>query len=136
MIKPSIRNGITAVSISLLAGHSAAAAGAVQESPVVGSTPSEACFYTVSPNNRIAKGLEHVLVITNPGKSGYRMDDVKYIFPNSAFTIAKGGTKPSQIVGHVLEAAIDAGVQKAHLFLEDCHRVNSRRTQAAAPDPA
>ena len=134
MTKSLVRNGVAAVTISLLGGHGAAT-GAAHEPLVVNSTPSEACFYTVSPNNRIAKGLEHVLVITDPGTSGYKVDDVKYIFKDSAFTIAKGGKKPSQIVGLVLEAAIDAGVQKAPLFLEDCHWAKSRRTKSAAPDP-
>src|ERR1700739_3043091 len=41
---------------------------AVQDSPGVGSTPSEACSYIVSPNNMIAEGQEHVLVITDPGE--------------------------------------------------------------------
>jgi hypothetical protein len=136
MIKPLSRNGVAAAAISLLAGHSAAATGGVHEPPVLGISPSEACFYTVSPNNRIAKGLEYVLVITDPGASGYKADDVRYIFHDSAFTVAKGDKKPSQIVGHVLETAINSGVQKAPLFLEDCHRVKSKGTRSAAPDPA
>jgi hypothetical protein len=127
MIKSLVRNGVAAVTISLLADHSAAAMGAVHEPPVVGSTPSEACFYTVSHNNLIAQGLEHVLVVTDPGSSGYKPDDVKYIFRNSAFTIAKGGIGASDIVGHVPKAAVKAGVQKAPLFLADCHRVKSKR---------
>jgi hypothetical protein len=128
MNKSLVRNGVAAVMISLLAGHSVAAMESVHEPPVGGSTPSEACFYTVSPNNGIARGLEHVLVITDPGSSGYKVDDVKYIFRDSAFTIAKGSKNPSQIVGHVLEAAISSGAQKASLFLEDCHKVKGRRT--------
>jgi hypothetical protein len=135
MVK-SLRNRVVAVTISLLAGHNADATGPVHEPPVVGSTPSEACFYTVSLNNGIANGLEHVLVITDPGSSEYKVDDVRYIFRDSAFTIAKGDKKPSEIVGHVLEAAIKSGVQKAPLFLEDCHRVKGRRTQSAASRPA
>ena len=100
------------------------------------AAPSEACFYTVSPNNLIAQGLEHVLVITDPGASGYKPDDVKYIFRNSAFTIAKGDRGPSDIVGHVPEAAVKAGAQKAPLFLADCHRAKSRHTQSVASAPA
>lgn len=136
MTRPTFQNTVTAVAIFVLTSHGAAATGSVHASPSVGSSPSEACFYTVSPHNLIAEGLEHVLVITDPGSSGYKPDDVKYIFRNSAFTIAKGGRGPSDIVGHVPEAAVKAGVLKAHLFLADCHRVKSRRTSSVAPTPA
>jgi hypothetical protein len=128
MTRPSFQNTVTAVAVLVLASHGAAASGTVQRSPGVGGSPSEACFYTVSPNNLIAEGLEHVLVITDPGETGYKPDDVKYIFRNSAFTIAKGGIGPSDIVGRVPEAAVKAGVRKAPLFLADCHRVKGRRT--------
>jgi hypothetical protein len=127
MTTPSFRITVTAVAIFALASPGAGAAGAFQDSPGGGrSTPSEACFYTVSPNNMIAQGLEHVLVITDPGASRYKPDDVKYMFRNSAFTIAKGSLGASDIVGHVSEAAVKAGAQKAPLFLADCHRVKSR----------
>jgi hypothetical protein len=128
MTRRSFQNTVTAVAILVLANHSAAATGAVHDSPDVASNPSEACFYTVAPNNLIAEGLEHVLVITDPGGSRYKPDDVKYIFRNSAFTIAKGGRGPSDIIGHVADTALKAGVLKAPLFLADCHRVKSRRT--------
>ena len=135
MTRPSLQNTVTAVVIFVFASHGASATGSVQVSPSPGGNPSEACFYTVSPNNLIAQGLEHALVITEPGSSGYEPDDVKYIFHNSAFTIAKGGNKASGIVGHVPEAALKAGAQKAPLFLADCHRAKGKRTQAAAPAP-
>jgi hypothetical protein len=128
MTRPSFQNTVTAVALLVLASPSAGATGTVQRSPGVGGSPSEACFYSVSPNNLIAEGLEHVLVITDPGKSEYKPDDVKYIFRNSAFTIAKGGRGPSDIIGQVPDAAVKAGVQKAPLFLADCHRVKSRPT--------
>jgi hypothetical protein len=128
MTKPSFQVTVAAVTIFTLASPGAGAAGAIQGSPgVSSSTPSEACFYTVSSNNMIAQGLEHVLVITDPGSSGYKPDDVKYMFRNSAFTIAKGSIGASDIVGHVAEAAVKAGAQKAPLFLADCHMVKSRR---------
>ena len=128
MTMPSFQTTVAAAAIFALASPDAGAAGAIQGSPGGGSSPSEACFHTVSPNNMIAQGLEHVLVITDPGSSGYKPDDVKYMFRNSAFTVAKGGIEASDIVGHVPEAAVKAGVQKAPLFLADCHRVKSRRT--------
>jgi hypothetical protein len=128
MTRTPFQNTAIAVAILVLASHPAAATGAVQRSPGAGGSPSEACFYTVSPNNLIAEGLEHVLVITDPGQSGYKPDDVKYIFRNSAFTIAKGGRGPSDIIGHVADAALKAGAQKAPLFLADCHRAKSART--------
>jgi hypothetical protein len=127
MARPSFLITATAVAIFVLATHGADATGANQSSPGSGRTPSEACFYTVSPNNLIAQGLEHVLVVTDPGSSGYMPDDVKYIFRNSAFVVAKGGTGASDIVGHVPEAAVKAGAQKAPLFLADCHRAKSKR---------
>jgi hypothetical protein len=135
MTRPSFQNKVIAVAIFLLTGHGAAATGSVQVSPSAGGSPSEACFYTVAPHNMIAQGLEHVLVITDPGASGYRPDDVKYIFRNSAFTIAKGGDKASDVVGHVPVAALKAGAQKAPLFLADCHKAKSKRTQSAASVP-
>src|SRR5260370_9268303 len=128
MTRPSFQNIVTAVGILVLVSPSAGATGAARGSPGGGGTPSEACFYTVSPKNLIAEGLEHVLVITDPGGSGYRPDDVKYIFRNSAFTIAKGDRRPSDIIGRVPDAALKAGVQKAPLFLADCHKAKSRRT--------
>jgi hypothetical protein len=123
MTMPSFQIAVTVAAIFALAGPYAA--GAAQEAPSAGGS-LEACFYTVSANNMIAAGLEHVLVITDPGSSGYKLDDVKYMFRNSAFTVAKGGIEASDIVGHVPEPAIKAGAQKAPLFLADCYRVKGR----------
>jgi hypothetical protein len=128
MTIPTFQNTVAAAAILVLASHSAAATGAVHDSRGGASSPSEACFYTVSPNNLIAEGLEHVLVITDPGGSGYKPDDVQYIFRYSAFTIAKGGRGPSNVIGHVPDTALKAGVQKAPLFLADCHKAKNRRT--------
>ena len=128
MTRPSFQNIVTAVAFLVLTSPSAGATGAVQRSRGGANSPSEACFYTVSPNNLIAQGLEHVLVITDPGGSEYKPDDVNYIFRNSAFTIAKGDRRPSEIIGQVPKAALEAGVQKAPLFLADCHKAKGGRT--------
>jgi hypothetical protein len=124
----SLLTASIAGAIIVLGSHGAAASRAAHGSPGADGDPSEACFYTVAPHNLIAAGLEHVLVITDPGRSGYNRDDVKFIFRNSAFTVSKGGSDASDMVGHVPDAAIKAGVQKAPLFLADCHRVKSGRT--------
>ncbi|HET6307209.1 MAG TPA: hypothetical protein VFG12_08490 [Rhodopila sp.] len=128
MTGPSWLTAFIAVAIIAFGSQGAVANRSNHGSPGIDNGPSEACFYTVAPHNLIAVGLEHVLVITDPGKSGYNRDDVKFIFRNSAFTVSKGGSGPSDMVGHVPDAAIQAGVKKARLFLDDCHRVKSGRT--------
>jgi hypothetical protein len=128
MTGPSWLTASIAGALIVLGSHGAVADRSAHGSPNVDKGPSEACFYTVAPHNLIAAGLEHVLVITDPGTSGYNRDDVKFIFRNSAFTVAKGGSGPSDMVGHVPDAAIKAGVKKAPLFLADCHRVKHGRT--------
>jgi len=99
--------------------------------------PLDGCFYGVAPENKIAKGLKNVAVITDPkGTKGYEPDDVVFLLESSSFAVAKHAQEPYRVTGAVPRPVVLSGVKTARLFVADCHTALHKRSVAASqPKP-
>jgi hypothetical protein len=123
----------TAISVFIFP-VAAAAAPAQPLAGVAVNAPLDGCLYGVLPDNKIAKGLKNVAVITDPkGAKGYEPDDVVFLFERSSFAVANHAQEPYRITGDVPRAVVESGVKTAPLFVSDCHTALHQRSGASSP---
>ena len=111
MITKMVGNPLIAAAMTLLIFHTVeSTALARQPSAAAGvDAPLDGCFYGVAPENKIAKGLKNVAVITDPrGAQGYEPDDVVFLFEGSSFAVARHAQEPYRITGDVPRAVVAA----------------------------
>jgi hypothetical protein len=129
-----LNNSLVTAVMTLLIFHAVqSTALAQQPSAAAVDAPLGGCFYGVAPENKIAKGLKNVAVITDPkGAQGYEADDVVFLFERSSFAVANHAQQPYRITGDVPRAIVESGVKTAHLFVTDCHTALHKRSAAVS----
>jgi hypothetical protein len=134
MTVSKIRSNLLGAALSALAAYSVPTmVHATPSTELTPSSPIDGCFYGVTVDNKIAKGLKNVAVITDPkAMKDFQPDDVVYLFEKSSLVVAKGAKKSYRISGDVPQEAITSSVENAHLFVEDCHRSLKK---SAGPKP-
>jgi hypothetical protein len=135
MITNLLPNPLLAVVISLLTlpALEATAQAGQPSAAITADAPLDGCLYGVLRENKIAKGLKNVAVITDPkGAKGYEPDDVVFIFEGASFAVGNHAQEPYRVTGDVPRAAVQSGVNTAHLFVADCHTALHQRSVAVS----